>query len=87
MSTAKFFRIRFDSMPQIVESSSQYLKLVVPAAWTDADILWFAEDEEACPTVNGWQIRRDESYRRPCRLHDGLVSVFVDAPIAVRIVE
>ena len=43
--------------PVVLESKFGSLRLCVPGAWSDLQILEFAEDSEACGALSGWKIR------------------------------
>jgi len=35
------------------------MQVCVPRHWTDDQVIEFAEEQNRCGTVNGWQIRRE----------------------------
>ena len=61
------------------------MQVCVPADWTDAQVLDFAESQNPCGTSTGWAIRREgdpslagDPERMPCAKSDN-VHVMLDA--------
>ena len=61
------------------------MQVCVPADYTDAQVVSFADRENPCGTVNGWVIRKQESEllagadeRVPCTGRAGCVHIMLD---------
>lgn len=73
-STAEVTRLTFLSM-----------QVCVPEDWTDEQVSDFANTEKACPSSNGWHIRKEgdpslcgDPERSPCEDRCGHVHVMLD---------
>ena len=74
-------------MPAMVTKIGIFsMQVCVPAEWTDAQVVEFANRENGCGTDNGWYIRRDgdpslrgDPERRQCSQRDEYVHIMLDA--------
>jgi len=71
---------------QVLKSSMLSIQVCVPKQWEDSKVLEFAEKENPCGTMNGWQIRRegDEALigmpeRNQCDEQTDFVHIMLDA--------
>jgi hypothetical protein len=62
------------------------MQVCVPVAWTDEEVLGFAESHNPCGTTSGWGIRRQGSRflagapeRAQCQEREGHVHIMLDA--------
>ena len=60
--------------PVVITATFGSLHLCVPGAWSDAQALEFAEDEQPCGASQGWRIR---SERVGCKDDDDMVHLIV----------
>ena len=71
--------------PQVTRTGALDMQVCVPEDWTDEQIRVFANEQNLCGTVNGWQIRTDAEslagapYRNPCANGNGMIHVTLDA--------
>ena len=72
--------------PAIVKHGLLSLQVCVPADWTDAQIVEFANAAQPCGTTLGWSICRagdpalgGDPERAACLEHDAHVHVMLDA--------
>lgn len=62
------------------------MQVCVPAAWTDEEVVAFAEGYYPCGTTNGWKIRREgnplllgKPERAQCSQRQDFVHIMLDA--------
>lgn len=72
--------------PEVSRYGILDMQVCVPADWSDAQVLCFAEGAYPCGTEHGWAIRKEGSpylkgapERNPCHERDGFVHVTLDA--------
>ena len=71
--------------PEVTRAGLLDMQVCIPSEWTDEQVKSFADTENPCGTMNGWQIRKDaESLnsnpeRNPCSVRGGFVHVTLDA--------
>ena len=71
---------------EVVRRGAFDMQVCVPEAFTDEQVLEFANTYNPCGTLNGWLIRRDgdkllrgAKERTPCSARDGCVHIVLDA--------
>lgn len=71
---------------EVTQRGTLDMQVCVPADWTDAQVIEFAEQTNPCGTRNGWFIRREGSplldgdpERVACKGRPGFVHLMLDA--------
>lgn len=72
--------------PEVTQRNALDMQVCVPKAWTDMQVLEFAEAEYPCGTRGGWHIRKEGDAmlrgmpeRNTCGERDGFVHIMLDA--------
>jgi hypothetical protein len=72
--------------PMVTRYGALDMQVCVPAIWTDATVVTFAEREYPCGTQTGWHVRKEGSAslngdpeRVKCSQRTGFVHVMLDA--------
>lgn len=72
--------------PSITKAGLLSMQVCVPKEWTDNEVKNFAEGQNPCGTMNGWQVRKEDNEllegqpeRVNCAEREGFVHVLLDA--------
>jgi hypothetical protein len=72
--------------PVVTRAGALDMQICVPASFSDAEAIGFAEKEYPCGTTNGWQIRKQGSEmlvgmpeRNPCSTRKDFVHITLEA--------